>query len=64
MITHFVNSFLKQLTVSSVTISSSLENPIAKPSEQNDSFSLVSSFRPETILYIPGSSIELHYMCF
>ena len=52
-ITHFVNNFL---IVSSVTISSSLENPIFKLSEHDGAFSLVSSFRPETLSYIPGSS--------
>ena len=53
-ITHFVNSFL---IVPSVTISSSLENPIVKLSEHDGAFSMVSSFRPETLSYIPGSSI-------
>ena len=52
-ITHFVNSFL---IVPSVTISSSPENPIVKLSEHDGAFSMVSSFRPETLSYIPGSS--------
>ena len=49
----FFNSFL---IVSSVTISSSLENPIVKLSEHDGAFSMVSSFRPESLSYIPGSS--------
>ena len=60
-ITHFVNSFL---IVPSVTISSSLENPIVKLSEHDGALLMVSSFRPETLSYIPGSSTELHYMYF
>ena len=61
VITHFVNSFL---IVSSVTISSSLENPIAKCSQHDGAFSMVFSVRPETLSHIPGSSIELHHMYF
>ena len=48
-ITHFVNSFL---AISSVTISSSLENSIAKLSEHDSAFSMVSSLRPETLSHI------------
>ena len=61
VITHFVNSFL---VLSSVTIPSSLENHIVKLSEHDGAFSVVFSFRPETLSYIPGSSTELHYIYF
>ena len=61
VITHFVNTFL---IASSVAISSSLENPIVKPSQHDGAFSMVSSFRPGILLYIPGSSIELHHIYF
>ena len=60
-ITNFVNSFL---IVLSVTISYSLENPTVKLSEHDGAYSVVSSFRPETFSYIPGSFIELQYMDF
>ena len=60
-ITNFVNSFL---IVLSVTISYSLENPAVKLSEHDGAYSVVSSFRPETFSYIPGSFIELQYMDF
>ena len=58
VITHFVNSLLK---ASSVTISSSLENCAAKPSEHDGSFSMVSSL---ALSYILGSSVDLHHMYF
>ena len=56
VITPYVNSFL---TASSVAVSSSLENFIAKLSEHDGAFSTVSNFRPETLSYIAGSFIIL-----